>query len=133
MSPPELVAKQFADTMEALANDDVPSSVSYAIDDDNYLSLQIETSTDEERDRLFARAAFADALRQHEPVLREQGLILDHVLIESQETIERDWNGIPFESLLRALSPHLWFNRNPHAPAPDSVDTKALLELLRQD
>jgi hypothetical protein len=133
LSPLELAAKEFADKVEALALPDVSSSVSFELDDDNYLSLDIETPTDRERDRLFSDPEFLRVLNKFEPELRDQGLILQSVVIESEETIQRDWGGIRFQSLSRAYSPHLWFSRNPRPREEEPVDTALLLQMLGKD
>ena len=128
LSPQEQTVQACGEAVQALASRDASCSVAYDIDDDNYLVLQIETTTDRERDVLFNNPALRSTLAAWEPALRKEGLVLEHVKIEAQETIARDWDGMDLPIFYRVLSPTIWFNRQSD---PTDEDRRMARELLR--
>jgi hypothetical protein len=130
LSPWEQAAHDCAARVEEIASLEAFCSVSYSLGDDNHLVLLVDTETDNERDLLFHSAAWRSALDAYEPALRKDGLVLEHVRLESQETIERDWGGIGFEILYRVMSPKLWFNRQSGPTDEEKRNAHKLLQTL---
>jgi hypothetical protein len=109
----DLVVRQAADTVEQEVQRFGACEVVRARDDDNYVELTVITRTNAERDRLFAEPAMAPMLERLVAALQSHGLLMRCVAIESWETANKKWGGLFMEPLMRASSPHFWFNRKP--------------------